>query len=251
MKNLFLLPTDKPCKLHFDNVLFTSPNEQLSSTINSIVEGRHIYITSDEEIKDSDWLIFSSDGFTKLMKVKSINIDKTSNIDKIMFESTDGDFVFLKYSKKIILTTDQDLISNGIQAIDDEFIQWFIKNPTCNFVDINVTEELQKNGIKKLMQDEYYQKFPEDLPNCVFAKQYKIIINNEESKSVINLKELESLNNEINEALSICPENKRKMYSEEDMINFMQFIISQETLSNTSSVSKETAQYYLQQFKNK
>jgi hypothetical protein len=41
------------------------------------------------------------------------------------------------------------------------------------------------------------------------------------------------------------------MYSEEEMISFMQFIISQETLDNTSSVSKETAKYYLEQFKKK
>jgi nicotinamide mononucleotide (NMN) deamidase PncC len=41
------------------------------------------------------------------------------------------------------------------------------------------------------------------------------------------------------------------MYSEEDMIKFMQFIISQETLDNTSAVSEKTAKYYLEQFKKK
>jgi hypothetical protein len=44
---------------------------------------------------------------------------------------------------------------------------------------------------------------------------------------------------------------RESMYSEEEMISFMQFIISQETLDNTSSVSKETAKYYLEQFKKK
>ena len=42
-----------------------------------------------------------------------------------------------------------------------------------------------------------------------------------------------------------------RMYSEEDMIAFMQFIISQESLGNTSSVSVTTAKYYLEQFKKK
>jgi hypothetical protein len=42
-----------------------------------------------------------------------------------------------------------------------------------------------------------------------------------------------------------------KMYSEEDMIAFMQFIISNTDLSNTSSVSETTARYYLEQFKKK
>ena len=42
-----------------------------------------------------------------------------------------------------------------------------------------------------------------------------------------------------------------RMYSEEDLIRFIQFIVSQESLQNTSSVSKTTAMYYINQFKNK
>jgi hypothetical protein len=39
--------------------------------------------------------------------------------------------------KKIILTTDQDLIKDGVQAIDDEFLNWFVKNPSCEEVEID------------------------------------------------------------------------------------------------------------------
>jgi hypothetical protein len=42
-----------------------------------------------------------------------------------------------------------------------------------------------------------------------------------------------------------------RMYSEEDMIAFMQFIVSQESLGNTSSVSVITAKHYLNKFKKK
>jgi hypothetical protein len=56
MGNIFLLPTDKPTILHFDDKLFLSPNYQYSKIINSIVEGRNICITSDEEIKERDWI---------------------------------------------------------------------------------------------------------------------------------------------------------------------------------------------------
>jgi hypothetical protein len=38
--------------------------------------------------------------------------------------------------KKIILTTDQDLIKDGVQAIDDEFLEWFVKNPSCEEVEV-------------------------------------------------------------------------------------------------------------------
>jgi hypothetical protein len=34
----------------------------------------------------------------------------------------------LKVAKKIILTTDLDLIKDGVQSIDNEFLEWFVKN---------------------------------------------------------------------------------------------------------------------------
>ncbi len=42
-----------------------------------------------------------------------------------------------------------------------------------------------------------------------------------------------------------------RMYSEEDMIRFMQYIISNPDLINSSAVSETTAKYYLEQFKKK
>jgi hypothetical protein len=39
-------------------------------------------------------------------------------------------------NQKIILTTDQDLIKDGVQAIDDEFLKWFFKNPSCESVEV-------------------------------------------------------------------------------------------------------------------
>jgi hypothetical protein len=38
--------------------------------------------------------------------------------------------------KKIILTTDQDLIKDGVQEINDEFLEWFVKNPSCEEVKV-------------------------------------------------------------------------------------------------------------------
>ena len=38
--------------------------------------------------------------------------------------------------KKIILTTDQDLLKDGVQPIDDEFLEWFVKNPNCESVEV-------------------------------------------------------------------------------------------------------------------
>jgi hypothetical protein len=112
MKNVHVLPTDKPSRLHFDDKLFLSTSPQISKNINSIVEGRNIYITSDEEIKVGDWVITPTNDIIQWAKV------------------------FQPDGKKIILTTDQDLINDGVQPIDDEFLDWFFKNPNCEEVEI-------------------------------------------------------------------------------------------------------------------
>ena len=112
MKNVHVLPTDKPSRLHFDDKLFLSTSIQISKNINSIVEGRNIYITSDEEIKEGDWVITPTNDVIQWAKV------------------------FQPDGKKIILTTDQDLINDGVQPIDDEFLDWFFKNPNCEEVEI-------------------------------------------------------------------------------------------------------------------
>ena len=43
----------------------------------------------------------------------------------------------------------------------------------------------------------------------------------------------------------------KRMYNKKDMIKLIQFIVSQESLENTSSVSETTAKFYLKLFENK
>ena len=76
--------------------------------------------------------------------------------------------------KKIILTTDQDLIADSVQAIDDEFLEWFIKNPSCEEVDIE--------------RDEFYSKQAFIEGKKAITYEYKIIIPKEEPKT--NLEKL-------------------------------------------------------------
>ena len=45
-------------------------------------------------------------------------------------------FIILKYLTKIILTIDTDLIKDGVQETPDEFLEWFVKNPSCEEVDV-------------------------------------------------------------------------------------------------------------------
>jgi hypothetical protein len=74
--------------------------------------GRNIYITSDEKPKAGDWSLYQN------------------KIHKCIEDIVGDEF------KKIILTTDQDLIKDGVQAISDEFLEWFVKNPSCEKVKV-------------------------------------------------------------------------------------------------------------------
>jgi hypothetical protein len=141
MKNLHLLPTDnKSSKLYFNvnDKEFQICEIEKTSTI--LKPNRHIYITSDEEIKEGDW-------YLELNEIHKFKLGCFTDIN----------------SKKIILTTNQDLIKDGVQAIPDEFLEWFVKNPSCEEVEIG-------NQSIQSFDTGHFEDF------------YKIIIQKEESK---------------------------------------------------------------------
>ena len=121
MKNIYILQTDKPSRLacDFDKLIL---NSRLLSPI--LYKNQNIYITSDEEIKDGDWYLYlknnSIQQFIKRHHTKLLRLD---------------------IQKKIILTTDQDLIKDGVQEIDDEFLEWFVKNPSCEEIKVEVVDD--------------------------------------------------------------------------------------------------------------
>ena len=110
-----------------------------------------LYITSDEEIKDGDWFI--RDGsIHKCFRVYKTDIEFLTSIDSVYCGS--NTFWSKEYCKKIILTTDQDLIEDGVQPINDEFLEWFVKNPSCERVEVEEVYPLncciQKEGKTKM-----------------------------------------------------------------------------------------------------
>jgi uncharacterized protein YneR len=128
-------------------------NLKLSATPihqSSEVRPQHIYITNDEEIKEGDYM-YDIDG----------DVGKAIGSDMKEFEG----------NKKIILTTDEQLISDGVQSIDDEFLEWFVKNPSCEEVKVRKNPKVhfivKGKGVKG------------------FNQGYKIIIPKEEPKDVV------------------------------------------------------------------
>jgi len=114
MENLHLLPTEKPSILYLNTKANQLCRSYSVTSQGGNVSNRHIYITSDEYIGLSYYL----DG----------NLVRKGVVDDKEYWEVRKDY------KKIILTTDQDLIKDGVQAIDDDFLEWFIKNPSCEEV---------------------------------------------------------------------------------------------------------------------
>ena len=141
MKNIHLIKTDKPSRLHLDKTKYLSYDLGFYSKDNkSFGSYQNIYITSNEEIKEGDY-----------------------------FWKPDCNMIFRaeytphKGCQKVILTTDQDLIKDGVQSIDDEFLQWFVKNPSCEEVEI---ESWQTKGEWDLDYKIIIPKEEHKITNC-------------------------------------------------------------------------------------
>jgi len=153
MKNIHILPTDKPSRLvksKFSDTLL------LADMASKRAEWKrfNIYITSDEEIKDGDWFL----------------------TDDKRVEKCAPDWRAREWHKKIIITTDQDLIKDGVQAIDDEFLEWFIQNPICEEVEVETVNNKWHNEDGTILS----------------VNVYKIIIPNQEPKEDMLQKLLKS-----------------------------------------------------------
>ena len=157
MKNIHILPTDKPSKK--GDIVIWNGLKIWDGIGKPPHHNRNIYITNDEEIKMGDYAI-NSNGY--LIKINQFADDELSFIPlkKDVYCNTET-WHKIKHYKKIILTTDQDLIKDGVQAIDDEFLEWFVKNPSCEEVKTQRWYDGYTFGYKIIIpKEEAKQKYP-------------------------------------------------------------------------------------------
>ena len=183
--------------------------------------GKELFITSDEEIKDGDWIF---DNFAKINLVQKIR--------KCDFDSShyrNGNW------KKIILTTDQDLIKDSVQAIDDDFLEWFVKNPSCERVEV-----YEVGG--KLFAEPIIPK--EESRQETLEEAAKIII-----------PELKHIINDVSTARELWIKGAKwqaeRMYSEEDMKSFGKFCSEYDYRCFGSKTQEEMLSIWFEQFKKK
>jgi hypothetical protein len=223
MKNIHVLPTEKPSRLFIaenDIEMFILSNKY--GLGNELCQNQHIYITSDDKIKQKD----------RFFNTKSGAIGKHNGADILLF----------KEDKKIILTTDPELIKDGVQAIPDEFLEWFVKNPNCNEVEV---KPLLSNNGRALFG--YKIIIPEEEPKQELGVDFEMSIDDDGMSIIVPITKQETLeevvlNSEIHNNLKSedgtylsfhkqselllngaklgakwQQEQDKKMYSEEDM----------------------------------
>ena len=221
MKNIHVLPTDKATRLFIaDGKLFNYHKTQQGDGVKII--NQNIYITSpNEDINEDDYII-TKDG-------------RLVQVSYLLSKDLQGAY-------KVILTTNDLLIKDGVQAIDDEFLEWFVKNPSCEEIDV----AFACLEVRQCMCDS----------NAKCLKQgYEIIIPKEEPKqeTLEDAMRQNGYHDKVSDDLWRegaefgTKWQEERMYSEEDMLEFGKFCHNDAHSTNRVKTFKEL----LEQFKKK
>jgi hypothetical protein len=260
MKNIHLIATDKPSRLYLefgDGDLCLS-NNILPQTKRS--NNQHICITSDEDLKIGNWVL----------NIEENTIFKPSTYE--IYHIKNSEAKYYEYCKKIILTTDQDLIKDGVQAIDDEFLKWFVKNPSCESVSVNKqyitplgdvvdfcydNERLNYKIIipkEEPKQDTVGKEFYESADKVITVKRQEkkphSFCETPEEQCTMNYCDENGCQNRVRHLVESKQEQDKKMYNEEDMIEFavwMYLEVGQN--SGKERTNKELFKEWFEQFK--
>jgi hypothetical protein len=209
MKNIHVLPTEKPSRLVLETInnnLFLTTTTEFPS---KIMVFKNIYITSDEEIKPNTYCLING----VLCKTE---IREGKIVSRQLTGGATMDICKSEYLE-IILTTDDRLIADGVQAIDDEFLEWFVKNPSCEFVEV-------KKG------------FEDGTAWGYNFLDYKIIIPQEETKEDKWDKLNKELDDALEEAFGTSPSNIL------DVFENAKLVLREHLIANKEEVVKDLEQ---------
>ena len=204
MKNIHILATSEASRLVFEQRAFIRPlllkNEPMTLTKDSlgkiIHKPVHIYITDNSEISGFENNIWVIRGERIFLWQNTMALD------------------FNDKPKKIILTTNETLIKQGVQKIEEDFLQWFCNNSDCEYVEV---------------KKQYLTPLGDVVDYCYDNERldYKIILPRENNlyTTMDNKETLEKAAENWDYLSFEAGANWQKQqdvgkYSEEDMINF-------------------------------
>jgi hypothetical protein len=270
MKNIHILPTDKARLYIHQGKLYD--NKKTMHIPDGTQIPQNIYITNDEEIKEGEYGIDIRD--SKVFKCER-TLSNHYEFGVLQFQKS--------YCKKIILTTDQDLIADGVQAIDDEFLEWFVKNPSCERVEVDLDYDSGLRIINGKNLGYYSIIIPQEEPkqfsmNADLYENHSIVLpelpkqEKERGITITHVGKQETLeetaerlySEDIMWGMDLNKDTKNafiqgakwqqeRSYSEEDLISFAHFYFTEEFNSSmqTSKQTKDIFTEWFEQFKKK
>tara|TARA_R110000822_G_scaffold11613_5_gene42268 strand:- start:4292 stop:4930 length:639 start_codon:yes stop_codon:yes gene_type:complete len=180
MKNINILPTELPSRFYYNMLDKTYQLSEYPKYHTYIKPTHNIYITSEEDINENDYIITKDGRLVEVSYLLSNDIEGGS---------------------KIILTTDSKLIKDGVQSIDNEFLEWFVNNQSCEEISIETNEIVvgswDVDGKKPIYDDDYKIIIPKEEPNYI-------------DKHIVA-------------AMVEVATREKRSYTEEDMISFANF----------------------------
>lgn len=114
------------------------------------IEDELYVVSNNEDISENCWII--ADG--RLVQVSYLLSDEIAK------------------GNKVILTTNKLLIKNGIQAIDDEFLEWFVKNSSCESVEIRYTVDFNSKAVIIIPKEEPKQVTLEEVAERLYPEEW-------------------------------------------------------------------------------
>lgn len=159
MKNIVLLPSNEKTRLVrvFTDALRENFVLKLDTEVNdSFKEYVNLYIISYDDNLELGGYHFNSKYGDELQKTNQRDIDSRKYWEAVDY-----------YISKILLTTDLELVKDGIQEVPESFLNWFLENPSCEYVELK-QEKLHPGEV---MDDSYPKDFLD----------YQIVFQNGES----------------------------------------------------------------------
>ena len=217
MKNIHVLPTDKPSRFFITNEDEYGFREHYVPDTMQTIKCMNIHITSNEEIKEG---------------VEQWYLDKFLN--KPM---NSGGAQYGEKQNVIILTTDQDLIKDGVQPIPDEFLEWFVNNPSCESVEVDRDEREVGNHLGGVV---------------IEYGDYKIIIPQKEPKDVVLGYKTSIVAQMLDSKEELKQEMSKRVKINFEIINKGRYeIIPPEKVAESREQIKQNMKTFLKKIKNK
>lgn len=198
MQNIFITETDNPGFPIFsiDGVFGFIPKTE--DHLNSGLKYHNVYITSDEPIEDGDYGVETNllkSGYSPKQYIFKMDPEQRAAMESLGGQKSCGVL-------KIVLSTDDELIQDGVQEAHQKFIDWIVKNPGAKTIGV-FKKETPVWAIKRGRNQRFRGK----------NNGYRVRIPREiEAESIWNPKRSEAIKNLISE-------NKRTNGSENVISN--------------------------------